>query len=76
VHAHLFFIIVLTNGHLLQVEMSAAHDQLVLRAKKAEVEEALNAAAHAFDHHGLQLALGTRPSFAFQTIAIFFRSFV
>jgi hypothetical protein len=39
--------------------MAAAHDQLVLRAKKAEVEEALNAAASAFDHHGLQLALGT-----------------
>jgi hypothetical protein len=45
--------------------MSAAHDQLVLRAKKAEVEEALNTAAHAFDHHGLQLALGTLQPFVF-----------
>jgi hypothetical protein len=53
--------------------MSAAHDQLVLRAKKAGVEEALNTAAHAFDHHGLQLALGTLQSFS--NCCFRFRSF-
>lgn len=44
--------------------MAAAHDQVVLRAKKAEVEEALQAAATAFDHHSLKLALGTPTSSA------------
>lgn len=40
------------------VEMRAAHDQLILKAKKAEVQEALENAAAIFDANALQLAVG------------------
>ena len=46
------------------VEMRAAHDQLILKAKKAEVQEALDAASVAFDANSLQLAVG-KHSFVF-----------
>lgn len=39
------------------VEMRAAHDQLILKAKKAEVQEALDAASAIFDANSLQLAV-------------------
>ena len=39
------------------VEMRAAHDQLILKAKKAEVQEALDASSAAFDANSLQLAV-------------------
>ena len=39
------------------VEIRAAHDQLILKAKKAEVQESLDAASAAFDANTLQLAV-------------------
>merc|ERR1712137_417387 len=39
------------------VEMLAAHDQLILKAKKAEVQEALDNSSAAFDANALQLAV-------------------
>jgi len=39
------------------VEIKAAHAQLILKAKKQEVQEALDAAAAAFDANSLQLAV-------------------
>merc|ERR1712232_114576 len=39
------------------VEMLAAHDQLILKAKKAEVQEALDNASAAFNASALQLAV-------------------
>ena len=40
------------------IEMNAAHDQLILKAKKAEVQEALDQHSAAFDANSLQLAVG------------------